>query len=94
MNNYEKAKEEGISDYEQGLAEVSDDGGLEYTLNFLSSFAEKIKEGVITDCVDIISESRTVHEFAREGNLECKVRGKAIADIAAKYESDSQTIKE
>ena len=96
-SNYEKTKKEGIENILANIPVktiiVNSEGDSE-EINFtdlleteLLSFAEKIKEAVVADCVDIISDSRTVEEFLGEGVLECKVRGKAIADISAKYSS-------
>ena len=87
-SNYEKTKKEGIEEFDKiwkfGVDEKQRKANVKY---FIDSFAEKIKEAVVADCVDIISDSRTVEEFLGEGVLECKVRGKAIADISAKYSS-------
>lgn len=90
MTNYEKAKSEGIKNWEDAMVEVSDDRRYTYTLNFLSSFAEKIKEALIVDIVEMIKIEGMEHKltpFQSTVNTYIKNRGEEIKKLLA---SDSQ----
>jgi len=81
MNNYEKAKEEGIILFQGSTFAKTED-----VLAFLSSFAEKIKEGVEKDREYIVTEI-----FEESGKT---TDGKILYWTKAYRSSDSQTIKE
>jgi len=105
QTNYEKAKEEGIKEFDKqfGIAVRYSDGDLacsegrtagcddcysnielrEEHRNFLSSFAEKIKEGVEKDTSDEINHAQRILLDGFAHPKDCKM-----------CPSDSQTIKE
>ena len=93
MNNYEKAKEEGINETANKLwGSLITKEGFEH---FLSSFAEKIKEGRDKDLREIIENQcgckikmRGVCSLPNDCNREC------ICHYVNILSSDSQTIKE
>jgi len=98
MNNYKKAKEEGILVADKkfvGLTPVGlyMKGDVDEFMAFLSSFAEKIKEGVIDDLVANIDELTWSYKEDMVDELEVNTAYLKVHELKDIL-SDSQTIKE
>ena len=75
MSNYNKVKNEGVEEYEKKVRTITEDKRYVFTINYLSTFADKIKKAVEEDISEEIKHDyrKLLDGFAHSKDCEfCK----------------------